>query len=90
MRFLTCEPNLKEADDYQDEADIFYEDPEHWLKLEYKHQKQPLPSHLIYFNTLQLDISLFLSQSGYKQCRKFFHTHLPEGKIGSHVIVSCR
>lgn len=90
MRFLTCEPNLKDADDYRDEADIFYEDPEHWLKVEYKQQKQPLPSHLIYFNTLQLDISLFLSQSGYKQCGKFFHTHLPEGKVGSHVIVSCR
>ncbi|CAG2246058.1 PIGB [Mytilus edulis] len=90
MRFLTCEPNLKQEEDYIDEADIFYEDPEDWLKIEYKQQKRQLPSHLVYFNTLQFDISLFLSQSGYRQCGKFFHTHLPEGRTGSHVIVSCR
>ena len=90
MRFLTCEPNLKQEEDYLDEADIFYEDPENWLKVEYQQKRNPLPSHLVYFNNLQFDISLFLSQSGYRQCGKFFHTHLPEGRVGSHVIVSCR
>lgn len=90
MRFLTCEPNLDQVDEYMDEADEFYEDPEFWLKREYKLQKSPLPSHVVYFNTLHYEISLFLSQSGYRQCGKFFHTHLPEGRVGSHVIVSCR
>lgn len=90
MRFLTCEPNLNQEEDYKDEAEIFYEDPEDWLKKEYKQQKTSLPSHLVYFNTLHFDISVFLSQSGYRQCGKFFHTHLPEGRLGSHVIVSCR
>lgn len=90
MRFLTCEPNLQQTEGYTDEADVFYEDPENWLKLEYKQKKKGLPTHLVYFNTLQQDISLFVSQSGYKQCGKFFHTHLPEGRVGSYVIVSCR
>jgi len=90
MRFLTCEPNLSEAKNYIDEADQFYNHPVKWLKKEYHAHRNPLPSHMIYFNKLHSDISGFLVQSGYKDCGLFFHTHIPEGRVGSHVKVSCR
>lgn len=34
-RFLTCEPNLAAEAHYVDEADIFYQDPERWLRQMY-------------------------------------------------------
>lgn len=90
MRFLTCEPNLKNIEGYQDEAEIFYEDQTAWLKEEFHVKKRSLPSHIVYFNVLHDEIKDFLSQNGYKKCNSFFHSHLPEGRAGSHVLVSCR
>ena len=90
MRFLTCEPNLSHIDNYLDEADVFYKDPVQWLKKEYSATSRPWPTHLVYFNPLQSEISSFLTQSGYRDCRSIFHTHLPEGRVGTHVLVSCR
>ncbi|XP_069127470.1 GPI mannosyltransferase 3-like [Argopecten irradians] len=90
MRMLTCEPNLSQKKNYTDEADQFYNDPVRWLKQEYKVKLTPLPSHIVYFNNLQTNISEFLTQSGYKKCASFFHTHFTEGRIGSHIKVSCR
>ncbi|KAK3590324.1 hypothetical protein CHS0354_008766 [Potamilus streckersoni] len=90
MLFLTCEPNLSQQENYTDEADTFFQDPVHWLKKKYSETPRPFPSHIIYFSTLETEISSFLSQSGYKKCRSFFHTHFPEGRVGSHVVVSCR
>ncbi|KAH3697157.1 GPI mannosyltransferase 3-like [Dreissena polymorpha] len=90
MRFLTCEPNLKQEDNYVDEADAFYRDPVLWLKSQYAATAAPWPSHLVYFNSLQNELSQYLLQNGYKDCASLFHTHLPEGRVGSHVIVSCR
>lgn len=90
MRFLTCEPNLKQEENYVDEADVFYSDPVLWLKLQYAATAAPWPSHLVYFNSLQNELSQYLLQNGYKDCAYLFHTHLPEGRVGSHVIVSCR
>lgn len=90
MRFLTCEPNLQHKENYLDEADIFFNDPIGWLKREYASSSKPWPSHLVYFSPLQKRLESYLAQSGYKQCASFFHTHLPEGRVGKHVLVSCR
>jgi phosphatidylinositol glycan class B len=90
MRFLTCEPNLSKKEHYIDEADDFYNDPLHWLKKEYHFQGKSPPSHIVYFNVLKSDISQFLTQTGYNHCGTFFHTHLPEGRVGNTVLVSCR
>lgn len=35
IRFLTCEPNLKGIDNYEDEADTFFKDPLKWIEGEY-------------------------------------------------------
>lgn len=90
MRFLTCEPNLKSVTNYTDEADQFYQDPGEWLHKEYTKLKRPWPSLIVYFNSLQKDVSRVLVQGGYHQCESFFHTHIPDGRVGSHVLVSCR
>ena len=90
MRFLTCEPNLQHAEGYQDEAERFFAEPVHWLKQEYAASRQSWPSHLVFYSTLQPGISTLLTQSGYHPCATFFHTHLPEGRVGPQVLVSCR
>lgn len=90
MRFLTCEPNLDHKENYTDEAEIFFNDPVGWLKTEYGMTSRSWPSHLVYFSPLQKQLGLYLAQSGYRDCASFFHTHLPEGRVGRHVLVSCR
>ncbi|XP_062584188.1 GPI mannosyltransferase 3-like [Saccostrea cucullata] len=90
MRFLTCEPNLSKKEHYIDEADDFYNDPLYWLKKQYHFQRKPPPSHIVYFDRLKPEISEFLTQTGYNHCGTFFHTHLPEGRVGHNVLVSCR
>ncbi|XP_076462738.1 GPI alpha-1,2-mannosyltransferase 3-like [Babylonia areolata] len=98
LTFLTCEPNLRHLPNYTDEADLFYQDPGGWLRRRYgghapggsPDSPPPLPSHLVYFNSLKPNITDFLQQGGYTHCAQFFHTHFPEGRLGSHVMVSCR
>merc|ERR1711988_1972886 len=87
LRFLTCEPNLKHEDDYLDEADIFYQNPMSWLEKEYSDHQ--VPSHLVMFSTLAPGVNEFLQNHGYRECRTFFHTHFPEGRVSSHVVVWC-
>ncbi|XP_060570497.1 GPI mannosyltransferase 3-like [Ruditapes philippinarum] len=90
MNFITCEPNLERKENYTDSGEIFFNDPVGWLKKEYGMTSRPWPSHLVYFSPLQKQLGLYLTQSGYKDCASFFHTHFPEGRVGTHVIVSCR
>ncbi|ESP05347.1 hypothetical protein LOTGIDRAFT_181193, partial [Lottia gigantea] len=87
MRFLTCEPNLSKIENYTEEQDVFYSHPVQWLREEFAVKRLPWPSHIVYFNTLQPSINSYLLQSGYKLCDSFFHTHFPEGRVGSHVMV---
>ncbi|XP_015275230.1 PREDICTED: GPI mannosyltransferase 3 [Gekko japonicus] len=46
-----------------------------------------LPTHLALFSVLEQDISSFLAGHGYSRAATFFHTHLPQGRTGSHVYV---
>ncbi|PNI74746.1 PIGB isoform 6 [Pan troglodytes] len=86
MRFLQCPPDLTGKSHYLDEADVFYLNPLNWLHREF-HDDASLPTHLITFSILEEEISAFLISSNYKRTAVFFHTHLPEGRIGSHVYV---
>ncbi|XP_064606648.1 GPI mannosyltransferase 3-like [Liolophura sinensis] len=88
MRFLTCEPNFGRMENYTDEADIFFTDPEKWLTMEYDMGNSSLPTHFVYFDGLIPDIQGFLSKHKYVTKIKLFHTHLPEGRVGSKVLVS--
>nr|XP_045015866.1 GPI mannosyltransferase 3 isoform X2 [Jaculus jaculus] len=86
MRFLQCPPDLTGKTHYLDEAGMFYLNPLHWLHQEFQHNTS-LPSHLIIFNVLEKEISAFLISRNYEKTAVFFHTHLPEGRTGSHVYV---
>nr|XP_055135189.1 GPI mannosyltransferase 3 isoform X4 [Symphalangus syndactylus] len=86
MRFLQCPPDLTGKSHYLDEADVFYLNPLNWLHREFNDDAS-LPTHLITFSILEEEISAFLISSNYNRTAVFFHTHLPEGRIGSHVYV---
>lgn len=90
MRFLTCEPNLQHIKNYTDEAEVFFQDPRGWLLKEYQFTDRQFPTHIVYFSSLQVQINDVLVQNGFKQCAVFFHTHFPDGRVSSHVTVSCR
>ncbi|XP_053128530.1 GPI mannosyltransferase 3 isoform X2 [Hemicordylus capensis] len=87
MRFLQCPPDLTGRTDYLDEADLFYADPLRWLQEEFAGNSAVLPSHLVFFSVLEQDISPFLFSNGYEKTATFFHTHLPQGRIGSYIYV---
>lgn len=87
MRFLTCEPNLEGKENYTEEADHFYSSPSSWLQQQY--QDAELPSHLVMFSNLEADVADFTVMYNYTDCASFFHTHAPEGRVGSHVMVKC-
>lgn len=85
VRFLQCTPNLESDPNYREEADIFYEDSQSWLEQNYPMET---PEILLYFDVLQQNIMRTLQN--YQTCANFFHTMLPEGRIGSQVIVAAR
>lgn len=91
MDFLTCEPplNIAQKQNYLDEADIFYQNPSVWLKEKYKNEETALPTHLVMFNVLYPEILVFLIENQFVECEKVFHSHVTEGRQGSHVIVMC-
>jgi len=91
MRFLTCEPNLNLVEKYQDESDIFYDDPMAWFNREYfKESKQKcpgeLPKLLVLFDTLHDELNSVLSDC-YNTVFKTFHTHFPDKRIGKMALI---
>ncbi|GFV66660.1 GPI mannosyltransferase 3 [Trichonephila clavipes] len=61
MKFLTCEPNFDKIYNYTDEADSFFENPKLWLAQNYEQiGSQYLPSHIVMFDTLYVQIKYFL------------------------------
>ncbi|XP_062998904.1 GPI mannosyltransferase 3 [Elgaria multicarinata webbii] len=86
LRFLQCPPDLTGRKDYLDEADLFYASPLKWLREEFSNATL-LPSHLVLFSVLEQDISSFLASNRYEKAATFFHTHLPQGRIGSDILV---
>ncbi|KAM4037840.1 GPI mannosyltransferase 3 isoform 2-T2 [Anomaloglossus baeobatrachus] len=84
MNFLECPPDLEDDDAYVDEADLFYVSPLAWLNAEFYDSKR-LPTHLVMFSVLEQAINPFLKTNHYVRTVSVFHTHLPEGRIGSHI-----
>lgn len=102
-RFLTCEPNLSvPSSNYQDEADVFYSNPQYWLDAHYKHnQSLPtgssshnftvLPSTVVCFDVLVPSIEWWLRNNGFALEAELFHTLLRvESRIGNNVMVYSR
>lgn len=61
MRFLTCEPNLEQRENFKDEADRFFDAPMHWLRSHIPvHPITAQPSHVVLFDSLDKKISEYL------------------------------
>ncbi|XP_028429109.1 GPI alpha-1,2-mannosyltransferase 3 [Perca flavescens] len=85
MRFLECPPDLGE-EGHVDEADRFYDDPLHWLRTSFPY-KSSLPTHLVFFNVLEKEISVFLQGNHFVRTAEIFHTHFPEGRVGGSIFI---
>uniref|UniRef100_A0A3Q2YLC8 Mannosyltransferase n=1 Tax=Hippocampus comes TaxID=109280 RepID=A0A3Q2YLC8_HIPCM len=85
MSFLECPPDLGQAG-HVDEADRFYDDPLLWLRTSFPHT-QSRPSHLVLFDVLEKEISIFLQDNNYKKTTDIFHTHFPEGRLGGRIFM---
>lgn len=91
MRFLSCEPNFENDENYIEEAELFYADPRNWLSMNYgSNETSSLPSHIVMFDTLYPSVSSFLTQYNYKKCFSAFHSHFAQGRIGELVFIYCR
>ncbi|XP_073320272.1 GPI mannosyltransferase 3 [Pagrus major] len=85
MRFLECPPDLGE-EGYVDEAARFYDNPLHWLRTSFPY-KSSLPTHLVLFDVLEKEISVFLQANNFVRTAEMFHTHFPEGKVGGSIFI---
>ncbi|KAL3278421.1 hypothetical protein HHI36_013743 [Cryptolaemus montrouzieri] len=84
-RFLTCNPNLNNSENYVDEVTLFYNDPNSWLRHNYP-PNGTLPSHIITFDSLVPSIMDILSR--YKTVLTIFHTDVPiTSRSGKNVLV---
>ncbi|XP_030764543.1 GPI mannosyltransferase 3 [Sitophilus oryzae] len=85
-KFLTCNPNLNKIPNYVDEADLFYKNPNAWLRNNYP-PNSSLPSHIICFdNLVPLIGSDILTK--YKKIKQFFHCNIPvSSRVGRYVVL---
>jgi len=86
IRFLTCEPNLSNSEDYVDEADQFFANATVWLDDNYVNNRTvTLPTYVIVFDNVASEISEFLRT--YKLTAKVFYTYFPEGNYGENILL---
>lgn len=85
MRFLECPPDLGD-EGYVDEAHSFYDNPLHWLRTSFPY-KSSLPTHLVLFDILEKEISVFLQGNNFVRTAEMFHTHFPEGRVGGSIFI---
>ncbi|KAF2673717.1 hypothetical protein BT63DRAFT_410684 [Microthyrium microscopicum] len=104
---LTCEPPIdvpfSHREQYLDEADQFYEDPEAWMRDNMKNSKtmsksidifghkSPRPEYLVFFEHLEPNIKNVWAKEGYQECWRTFNTHWhDDSRRKGDVIVWCR
>ncbi|KYN29058.1 GPI mannosyltransferase 3 [Trachymyrmex cornetzi] len=88
IRFLTCEPNLSNTENYIDEADQFFANATVWLRDNYiNNAKVMLPTYVIVFDKVASEISEFLRT--YKLIAKEFYTYrsLTVGNYGENILL---
>ncbi|KAG1684044.1 GPI mannosyltransferase 3 [Nymphon striatum] len=83
MRFLSCEPQL-ENQYVTDEAEVFYRNPEKWLK---SYLIDNYPSHIVMYDVLLKNTKDILKQHKYSKCYDLFHAHIADGRIGLEILV---
>lgn len=84
MQFLHCAPNLFRQENYVDEAERFYNDPNHWML---ENPSSSLSDYLVLFDVLLENVSSHLAANDYNLIGNFFHADLVSGRVGSRVLV---
>lgn len=74
LDFITCEPPLdnQKLEEYQDESDIFYEDPAGFLYEKFS-SGGDLPSHLVMFDVLSPKLKNFLEPHDYVLVKSYYN-----------------
>lgn len=86
LRFLTCEPDFNGNANYADEADQFYAEPAAWLRSHLLiYPKSAVPTHAVLFDSLQPQITEFLSN--YDLIETVKHSEFADGRIGHNVLL---
>ncbi len=87
LRFLECPPRLSKEDEGNlDEADSFYKNPRRNFENIYEEFS---PTHIVMFETLTEKLKEDLESKNFVVCKEFFHSHVPEGRVGSRVDLHC-
>ncbi|XP_005178617.2 LOW QUALITY PROTEIN: GPI mannosyltransferase 3-like [Musca domestica] len=86
MRFLTCEPNLKDTPNYKDEAELFFESPVHWLRSHIpSYPRSAKPSHVVLYEPLADTINEFLVD--YKLLEKVANAEYINSRTGRNILI---
>lgn len=85
IRFLTCEPNLHNQENYLDDTDHFFRDPSAWLNQTFSIENSALPSIIIVYDNVTMKIADFLKN--YQPVAKFFNAHFPQLNYGRYIFV---
>ena len=82
LHFLECSPPNYEP---VDRAEVFYQDVISQTELLLSDSRGY--SYVVCFSVLSDQIRALLAEKGFVKKAQLFHTHIPEGRIGSHVHV---
>ena len=85
MEFLQCPPDLGHQD-YENPNDNFFEDPAGTIK---GIDLSRFDYVVLYENVLPL-VEESLNVEKLKPCRRFWHTHFPEGQTSAYLMLFCR
>ena len=75
---------VKEGE-YLDETEIFYLQPALEMREKYSGYQC-----VVMFDVLRPSLDTVLTEKGYSLVKTFFHSQLPQGRVGSSVLVFCR
>ncbi|KAA8897428.1 Alg9-like mannosyltransferase family-domain-containing protein [Sphaerosporella brunnea] len=95
MWALTCEPPVdvpaSERDNYVDEADEFYKDPQSFVGRYFGEQKRyTWPDRLVVFESLIKNSGQIWGDDGYRECWRGFNSHLHDDwRRKGDVVVFC-
>lgn len=91
IRYLDCSPPLdKTLIHLPTESDIFYDNPLKWIKDNLSSEKKP--SLIIMYDDVVLkdnDVLNYIESFGYRLCKKFFNSHISDGKKSKYIEVYC-
>lgn len=95
---LTCEPPLHLASgsvenvkNYRDELDMFFDNPEQFMKKNLGTPQRPWPSHLVIFEPVESVVAEFLQNTSYRECARVFNSYFHwDPRRWGDIIVYCK